>query len=134
MTKISKKNKEVLIKNKVGLAILFGSQLSGLIHPGSDFDIGIVFEDKKLRRKNPTKVYGELYQMFSEVFGSKNLDIVYLEEAPLSLQFNAIHQGKVIFSSSLKFLADYKEKTILRYFDFKPVEEYFKKVFLAKVS
>lgn len=133
MLKIPKLNKNLFRKNKVGLVILFGSQISGPVHPGSDFDIGIVFEDEELKREKPLEVYGDLYEIFSNAFKTKNLDIVYLQETPLSLQFKAINTGRVIYFSSLNFLADYKEKVMLQYFDFKPTEEYFQKVFLGKV-
>lgn len=125
-------NEKILRKNNVGLAILFGSQISGNIHPNSDFDIGIVFEKEKKKPK-PTDVYGDLYQVFSKAIDTENLDIIYLEDSPLSLQFRAINEGKVMYSSSPSFFADYKEKVILSYLDFKPVEEYFKSVFLGKI-
>lgn len=133
MIRIPRLNKNLLKKNRVGLVILFGSRISGPVHPGSDFDIGLVFEDEKLRRKKPVEVYGDLYEIFSNAFKIKNPDIVYLQEAPLSLQFKAINTGRIIYFSSLIFLANYKEKVMLQYFDFKPIEEYFQKVFLGKV-
>ena len=127
-----KLNKKLLRKNKVGLVILFGSQITGARHPGSDFDIGIVFEDENIRKNNPVEIYGDLYEVFSKTFQIPNPDIVYLRQTPLSLQFDAINIGKVIYQSSAKFLADYKEEVMIRYFDFKPVEEYFNKVFSGK--
>ena len=133
MFKIPKLNKNLLKKNRVGLVILFGSQISGQVHPGSDFDIGVVFEDENFKKEKPLEVYGDLYEIFSNAFKTKNLDIVYLQETPLSLQFKAIYTGKVVYYSSLIFLANYKEKVMLKYFDFKPTEEYFQKVFLGKI-
>ncbi len=128
-----KLNKKLLKKNRVGLVILFGSQVSGGLHPGSDVDIGIVFEDEKLKSKYPLEVYGDLYEVFSKAFKAPNPDIVYLRETPLSLQFKAIDEGKVIYRSSVEFFADYKEEVMIRYFDFKFVENYFNKIFLTKV-
>ncbi|MBU4339046.1 nucleotidyltransferase domain-containing protein [Patescibacteria group bacterium] len=125
-----KLNKKILKKNKVGLVIIFGSRVSGRAHTGSDIDIGIVFEDEKIKVKNPVEVYGDLYGVFSKAFKAANPDIVYLREAPLSLQFKAIDEGKVIYETSAKFFADYKEEVMIKYFDFKFTENYFNSVFL----
>ena len=112
--------------------MLFGSQVDGFIHPNSDFDIGVVFENENIKKQKPVNVYGDLYEVFSKTFKIKNPDIVYLEDAPLSLQFKAINKGKVMYFSSPKFLADYKEKIMIKYFDFSAVEEYFKRIFLNR--
>ena len=127
-----KLNKNLLKKNKVGLIILFGSKITGPRRPGSDFDIGVVLKDENIRKESPLEVYGDLYQIFSKTFQIPNPDIVYLRETPLALQFRAINTGKVIYQSSAKFLADYKEEVMIRYFDFQFVENYFNKVFLGQ--
>ncbi|MBU3924316.1 nucleotidyltransferase domain-containing protein, partial [Patescibacteria group bacterium] len=125
-----KLNKKFLKKNKVGLVIIFGSRVSGRAHTGSDIDIGVVFEDEKIKVENPLEVYGDLYEIFSKAFKTANPDIVYLREAPLSLQFKAIDEGVVIYETSAKFFADYKEEVMIKYFDFKFTENYFNRVFL----
>ncbi len=125
-----KLNKKLLKKNKVGLVIIFGSRVSGGAHAGSDIDIGVVFEDEKIKAEKPVEVYGDLYGIFSKAFKAANPDIVYLREAPLNLQFKAIDEGKVIYETSAKFFADYKEEVMIRYFDFKFTENYFNRVFL----
>lgn len=125
-----KLNKKLLRKNKVGLVIIFGSRVSGGAHPGSDIDIGIVFEDEKIKTEKPVEIYGDLYEVFSKAFKVANPDIVYLREAPLSLQFKAIDEGRVIYEISAKFFADYKEEVMIKYFDFKFTENYFNRVFL----
>lgn len=128
--KIKLENK-LLRRHKVGAIFLFGSQVSGITHPGSDIDIGVVFQDEQVRFKKPLEVYGDLYEVFCKAFKTTNLDIVYLRETPYSLQFRAIQQGKVLYQSSPKFLADYKEEAFIKYFDFKPVEDYLERVFLG---
>lgn len=125
-----KLNNKLLKKNQVGLVVVFGSRVSGKAHSGSDIDIGIVFENEKIKIEKPVEVYGDLYEVFSKAFKVPNPDIVYLREAPLSLQFKAISEGKIIYETSLKFFADYKEEAMIRYFDFKFTENYFNKIFL----
>lgn len=127
-----KLNKKILRKNKAGLVIIFGSQVSGGAHPGSDIDIGVVFEDEKTKTVKPAEVYGDLYGVFSKAFKLADPGIVYLREAPLSLQFKAIDEGVVIYDSSDNFFADYKEEVMIKYFDFKFTENYFNSVFLSQ--
>jgi len=123
---------KLLEKNKVGLVLLFGSRITGTAHPESDIDIGIVFEDEKAKSRNPLDVYDDLYQISSSAFKVLNSDIIYLREAPLSLQSKAINEGKIIYQKSAKFSADYKEEVMIKYFDFQYVKNYFNKVFLGE--
>jgi predicted nucleotidyltransferase len=101
----------------VGAVILFGSFVEGTAHPGSDIDIAVVFKDLSFLKRDPVNIFGILYDEFSEKIGG-NIDIIYLHEAPLSLQFNAVMNGIPIFCSSKEFLYDYKEKITLLYLDF----------------
>ncbi len=66
---------------------------------------------------DPLNIYGLLYEEFLENLGD-NIDIVYLEKAPLGLQFNAVTEGISLFYSSPEFFYEYKEKVILQYLDF----------------
>lgn len=130
MKKVIKKelDREKMLSCGVGIVILFGSFVEGTAHPGSDIDIGIVFEDKSLVKKDPVNVYGILYEEFQEKIGD-NIDIVYLEETPLSLQFNAVTEGMPLFYSSPEFFYEYKERVILQYLDFRFFEKIFDEVY-----
>lgn len=122
---------EKLLKNLgVGLVLLFGSRIIGGVHPGSDIDVGIVFFDKKIQKGKPVEVYGSLYEEFSKSSKKETIDIVYLEETPLSLQYKAINDGVILYEKSPIFFADYKEKILLNYFDFKFFEDIFNSAFL----
>lgn len=120
-----KLNKKKLKDQKVGLVLLFGSQIAGAKHPKSDVDLGIVFLDETKKREHPVEVFGALYEEFSKKFDSDKIDIVYLKEAPLSLQYKAISDGLVLYADSGTFYADYKEITLRKYFDFKFFEDIF---------
>jgi hypothetical protein len=56
------------------------------------------------------------------------LDIVFLQTAPLTLQFFAIKDGKVIFEEDPRFTADYENRVIQQYLDFRPVLEFFDRI------
>lgn len=119
-----KLDEEKLLKCGVGVVIVFGSFVEGTMHPGSDIDIGVVFEEIRPLKEDPLNVYGILYEEFTEKIGD-NVEIVYLHEAPLSLQFEAVTEGIPLFYSSPEFFYDYKEKVVLLYLDFRFFEEIF---------
>jgi hypothetical protein len=56
------------------------------------------------------------------------VDIVFLQMAPLPLQFCAIKEGKIIFEEDPIFTADYEYGVINQYLDFRPVLDFFDKV------
>lgn len=118
-------DKVMLEKHGVSLVLLFGSQVTGLTHPGSDIDIGVVFFDKTDLKNNPVEVYDDLRREFAKKFKTQSIDLVYLEETPLSLQFSAVSDSKILYQSSQTTFADYKERVLNYYFDFKFTENIF---------
>ncbi len=124
--KVLKNNldREKLTGCGVGAIIVFGSFVDGTYHPGSDIDVGVVFEDITPLKEDPVGVYGILHEELSEKIG-ENVDIVYLHEAPLSLQFNAVTEGVPVFWTSEEFFYDYKERVIQLYLDFRFFERIF---------
>jgi len=123
--KTIKLNKNILQNQKIELVIVFGSKVTGFSHSKSDLDIGIVFFDKIRKKEKPVEVYGVLYEEFIKKFKTENIDIVYLEEAPLSLQYKAVRDGIVLYEDSPVSFADYKENILKKYFDFKYFENIF---------
>ncbi len=77
--------------------------------------------------------YNKLYALFSEIFQSNEIDIIFLEDAPLSLQFEAIKYGKVLYEKDTNVRLDYEEKTMLKYADFLPLEEEMERVILERI-
>lgn len=118
--------------NFLGVAaiLIFGSAIDGTFHKGSDIDFAVLFKNKEMALKNPVMVYGEIYREISKNFKGK-IDIVYLHEAPLSLQFNAVTEGKLIFCSDENFFYEYKDKTIMLYLDFKYFENIFNEALIS---
>ena len=120
-------------KLKVGLIYIFGSHAEGLAGKLSDIDIGIVFRDPKIATGNTLIVYNELYDIFSDVFKSEDLDIVLLERASLELEFDVISHGKVIFEISSDFRFDFEDRINMMYVDYKPTLNNFDKAVLERL-
>jgi predicted nucleotidyltransferase len=126
----NKLDSKMMERQGVGLVIVFGSRITGVLHPKSDVDIGIVFFDSTIKRKQPVEVYGTIYEELTKKLSVKNIDIVYLEESPLSLQYKAVNDGIVLYEVSPVFFADYKENVLKKYFDFKFFENIFNQAIL----
>jgi predicted nucleotidyltransferase len=106
---------------------LFGSEAEGTATPESDIDIGIVLNNpENLEDTRPLyhAVYTELSRVFKPTF-LKELDIVFLQNAPLTLQYHAITYGRILYEEDQMKRVDYEERVISMYMDFRPVLEYF---------
>lgn len=122
---------------------LFGSQADGTANPESDVDFGVVFSNLSvLEEKGTFHVYGDLFQIFEQILPAKYLkrrlesgahefDIVFLQQAPPRIGFRSVMNGKVLYQSSPKATADFREKMMLLYFDFKYFENIYNQSFLA---
>jgi len=110
---------------RLGVAIvyLFGSKATGRESRLSDIDIGVVLKEEL--RNDTRNLYHTLYGLFTGIYLSGKLDIVFLQEASLSLQYSAVREGKILFESDPIFTADYEHHVMNQYLDFRPILNYF---------
>ena len=132
MTKIKFSKTQLNQFKKMGIETiyLFGSRVQDHIHPLSDFDFGVVFSNPKKYKEKTLDIYFKLYEIFTEVLPKKYLrqrfklrkhefDIVFLQFAPISLQFSAIRNGKVLYERDKEKRLRYEENIIKRNADLK---------------
>jgi predicted nucleotidyltransferase len=131
--------KKLLRSYQVKIAYLFGSQKeAGMaflvreerkIGKRSDLDIGVVFEKLSVK---PFQVYGELYADLSAIFEPFKIDLVFLQETYVLLQYEAI-KGELLYYEEESFLDDYEEMVMKQAADlsFKKIE--FERDFLEAV-
>ena len=127
-----KDTRKILKKLNISLIYLFGSSIIGTQRAESDIAIGVVFE-KPEGIKNTMILFEELYQSLSQDFPDRDLDIVFLDFVPLTLQFEVVTTGKVIYRVSREFEYDYKEKIIKEYIDFKPLLDVQDQILLERI-
>ena len=119
-----KKIKEVLSQDpNIAVAYILGSYARGKPHPGSDIDIGLVFKNPSVL-KNYLETHVKYYLLLADYTESiqdqRELDLVFLQKSPLSLQFETVNEGKILYQASPKYEVEYKENVINRYFDYQP--------------
>ncbi len=111
---------EQLKKLGVVLVYLFGSVAEQLDQPDSDLDLAVLMNAKSAPR-NTLDLYADLYDIFTQAFPEKKLDIVFLQRAPLELRFDVISHGQVLFESDQQLRLNFEEQTMRQYADFKPI-------------
>ena len=127
--KFTKKQISQLRKIDIGVIYLFGSRAKGKIHPFSDFDIGIVFNEPEKYKDKTLDIYLRLYDIFIDVLPKDYLkrrfemreyefDLVFLQFAPINLQFNAIKDGEVLYEKNKEAKFRYQEDVMKRIADF----------------
>ena len=130
---MKKEFREKFKKLGVYIVYLFGSRSIGRGSPLSDIYIGVVLKNPSLG-KDTRQLYHALYQLFSDLYPASELDIVFLQVAPLSLQYSAIGEGKVLFEEDPTFTADYENFVINQYLDFRAVLDFFDRVTLGRYA
>ncbi|MGC9089792.1 MAG: type VII toxin-antitoxin system MntA family adenylyltransferase antitoxin [Caldisericia bacterium] len=118
--RFNKKIKEKFKELNVLIVYLFGSYLTKVMNFQSDIDIGILFSDDSYS-KDRLNIYTELYKICSEIFKEREVDIVFLNDAPLTLKFEVVTNGKPIYYESIDKHYEFKERVIKEYIDFKPL-------------
>ena len=100
-------------------AYIFGSEISGFKHPESDLDIGIILKNGLPETGKIMRIYGDIYSDLSMVFPEEEIDLVFLEEAPLHFQFKVLTEGRQIYLTDIEQSYNYKENIINLYLDWK---------------
>lgn len=130
---LTKDHIERLEKIHVSLVYLFGSYAEGKNHPLSDIDIGVVFSDDSILLGDCRKIYNELYDIFTDVYLGKSIDIVFLQNTGLELCFDVITNGLILYESSRDERLYFEEKINILLADFKPFLNEFNKAVLARI-
>jgi len=114
-------------------AALLESKMPKRIDPLADIDVGVVFLERPLKPKERIKIYGRLYSELSEVFSPFTLDLIFLQETGIIIQFEAIN-GILVYSSNEDLRVDYEERVIKFYQDWKPDYDQYTKEVLETIS
>ncbi|MBM4305393.1 MAG: nucleotidyltransferase domain-containing protein [Deltaproteobacteria bacterium] len=130
---MKKEFKRKLEELGVFVIYLFGSKAIGKASRLSDIDIGVVLKESP-SEKDTKALYQGLYGILSELYPPSKLDIVFLQTTPLSLQYFAIKEGKILFEKDPQFTADYEEFIVKQYLDFRPVLDFFDRVATGKYA
>lgn len=128
-----KKNLESVFKNEtdVTFAFLFGSVAKNNLRYGSDIDVAIYFKNE------PALIeIGDLTLKIENALNCK-LDLVRLNDLdklnPV-LAYNIISEGIILINNDKRVFTEFIKSVILRYLDFKPVNDFINKSFNKRLA
>ncbi len=126
---------EELVSLGVQALYLFGSRALGKETEISDYDYAILMRDKGYRRGD--ELYERLYEILSSISPRthKNdvIDIVFLRDIGLELQFHVVRYGKILFEASPLERVRFEERIVTLYCDYRPVLDRFDKAILESL-
>ncbi len=116
-----------------GAAFLEGKEYEKTEDPLADIDMGVVFLERPFSPKERIRTYGRLYSELNEILSPFTLDLIFLQETGVILQFEAI-SGLVVYSCDEDKRLEYEEMVIKRYQDWKPDYDQYTKEVLEAIS
>ncbi|MBU1166926.1 nucleotidyltransferase domain-containing protein [Patescibacteria group bacterium] len=135
---ISKKEEtqiqNILKKEGVEFAYLFGSQAKGKANEFSDFDFAVFLNDKS-KSKNYLELRLSFMAKLSKLLGHE-VDVIVLNNKKLSslLKFNIIKDGKVVYSQDEEARKYFVFEVLQEWHDQQYFESMWLKVYTNKVS
>jgi predicted nucleotidyltransferase len=117
----------------VRLAYLFGSVAKGKAGKLSDIDIAVLL-DESLNKKQRFDLQLELISDISKLLKTDKIDLVVINEAPLSLKFEIIKANYPLFIRDKIEKIDFEQMVMSRYLDRRYYEKRASSEFLKKVA
>jgi predicted nucleotidyltransferase len=99
-------------------AYLFGSMGRGKPLPLSDLDLAIYLKDSSQIHEKKMEIIGVLMNLLE----TDEIDLVILNEAPLTLKFKILESKKVVVDHSPSLRHCFESLVMREYFDFSVVE------------
>lgn len=109
---------------------LFGSTAAGRQKTLSDIDIAVLFTGNIDCRLMET----DILLSAMNTFGTEEIDLVILNDAPLHIKYGVLKNKKVIFCSDDKKRIDFEHGTIMEYLDFVRIRRDYDREFLKRVG
>lgn len=136
----TKKGDDIILKLKrvdfitipqLQLVYLFGSSSIGQQTPLSDIDIAYL-DDGTTSAFDLEPLIEKL--ILEKHVVSNKIDLVRLNEAPVTVQFKVISKGIFLYKSSEEAQANFEEKVTIKYLDYAPVIDLFYKASYKEVA
>ncbi len=100
---------------------LFGSYGKGKPTPLSDVDIALFLEESLGEIENYTDKKIDLLGIANDVLHTDEVDLVILNEAPLSFRYQVLKTGRLLFSKDERKRIDFETSTLDEYWDTEPL-------------
>jgi predicted nucleotidyltransferase len=119
--------------SEIAALYIFGSLAEGNLRPLSDLDFGVLLSASLDRRRRGEK-HLDLIGLFNDMLQTDEIDLVVMNDAPPRFSHRILKTGRLLHAGDRDQLADFYERTVRRYLDFKPVRTRFVDAFLKGVG
>lgn len=115
------------------LAILFGSQAKGNYNDNSDIDIAFLYDDYYLNNIDRLELRVDLIDIFTSSL-NKDCDIVLINEAPLTLKYQIVKYGKLLYIRENESYNAFFSRVLKEYFDFRYFQDLHYNLMLKRIK
>jgi len=112
------KIKDIALKYHLSLVLLFGSQATGKIHRGSDYDAAYLGEES-LSLKEESNLIIDLMH----IFGTEDVDLVALHNAAPLLAYEIAHSAQPLYERTPGLFTSFYLYALRQYEEAKPLFE-----------
>lgn len=133
--KYKKEIERIFISKDVILSYLFGSYIKGNFSKLSDIDIAVLLK-KEIDCENYLKIKLDLSVKLSEILRDlkTEIDIVILNESSITLKYQVIKYGEVIYKLDEKTRVNFETTVVDYYLDTKPIRDESFKYLLKRIE
>ncbi|MCW2278844.1 type VII toxin-antitoxin system MntA family adenylyltransferase antitoxin [Heliophilum fasciatum] len=96
-------------------AYLFGSYGTEYQTPQSDVDIAVLVDNETV---NDIDKQLELECRISDILGTDDVDVLFLNQASLLMQYKVLRTGRLLYEREGDLLSDFIEYVLIRYLDY----------------
>lgn len=108
------------LKQHISAVLLFGSLASDKETPLSDVDLAVLY-NKNLSGEELNSLHSQVLERITDLLQTDDIDLINLNTAPLSMQYGAIKQSKLLLLNNREEYVDFWEQSVKYYLDFKPL-------------
>jgi len=119
--------------SKIVVAYVFGSFKRGEIRPLSDIDLAVLL-DRNLSKTERLEIQIELFDDLIEFLGTDEIDLIILNDVPLSMQYGVLKDKKILYYSDKEKLVDFETEVVKKYLEIKPLRDEFNREFIKRVG
>ena len=117
----------------VVLAYLFGSQVEGRTHAGSDVDVAVLF-DEGLSPVEQGRWQLELISRLTDVWHADRIDLIVLNRAPAFLQHQVIKARRRVYVRDEAERVRFEVQVMRNWFDWQPYYSELNRLWLRRVQ
>ncbi len=110
---------------------LYGSQAQGRARPDSDVDLAILVRP---RGQDLFDLELELDAKISRLPGVGETEVLVLNRAPVTMQFEVVSTGRLLHSHDEKFRTNWEVKMLGDYWDIRPFLQEYDRIFFKRLK